>query len=174
MALVLRETKGSPLTFEEMDGNLVYLEGISGASAPFAASVDIQPRSFLSPLTPQPPIGVLDKTSTLSQGPIDYHYDGLITLNRGTQWGDITATITTGGAGAFIVPGPSPRVETIPASQCQKEFGFTLNQNVPGTSTLVISISDGTYTITRSATVIIIEVPVISGYGGKGLGVELL
>lgn len=170
MALVLRETKGSPLTFEEMDGNLVYLEGISGASAPFAASVDIQPRFF--PL--EPPIGVLDKTSTLSLGPQEYPYDGLITLNRGTQWGDITATITTGGAGAFIVPGPSPRVETIPASQCQKEFGFTLNQNVPGTSTLVISISDGTYTITRSATVIIIGVPVISGYGGKPLGVGLL
>jgi hypothetical protein len=27
MALVLRETKGSPLTFEEMDDNLTYLEG---------------------------------------------------------------------------------------------------------------------------------------------------
>jgi hypothetical protein len=27
MALILRETKGSPLSFEEMDGNLTYLEG---------------------------------------------------------------------------------------------------------------------------------------------------
>jgi uncharacterized delta-60 repeat protein len=35
MALILRETKGSPLTFEEMDGNLTYLESISGGGGSY-------------------------------------------------------------------------------------------------------------------------------------------
>lgn len=30
MGLILRTTKGTPLTYQEMDGNLTYLEGMSG------------------------------------------------------------------------------------------------------------------------------------------------
>jgi len=32
MSLVLRQSKGSPLTFEEMDGNLTFLQSIAGGS----------------------------------------------------------------------------------------------------------------------------------------------
>lgn len=40
MALVLRETKGSPLTFEEMDGNLTYLQNIALLGATSASGGD--------------------------------------------------------------------------------------------------------------------------------------
>jgi hypothetical protein len=33
MSLILRNTKGTSLTYTEMDNNLLYLEGLSGATA---------------------------------------------------------------------------------------------------------------------------------------------
>jgi len=40
MSLILRETKGSPLTFEEMDGNLTYLQNIALLGATSASGGD--------------------------------------------------------------------------------------------------------------------------------------
>lgn len=41
MSLVLRNTKGSPLTFNEMDGNLTYLESIAGGQVKPDPALDL-------------------------------------------------------------------------------------------------------------------------------------
>ena len=145
-------------------GEIITYSSASGSTQPFAASVE----AWRDAGSVWQPLGISDITLSLSKDPATFNVRCFISLNRGTQWGTVSVNAVTSGAGGWSLPISSITIE---GNQTQGELAATFNQNVEGESVLVITITDGTYSITRKITVI------VSGsgyYGGTGLGAILI
>jgi hypothetical protein len=74
MSLILRNTKGSPLTYTEMDNNLIYLQslvtagstGASGPAGPSGPSGPAGPAGPTGPFSPGPSVQTITSSSTVT------------------------------------------------------------------------------------------------------------
>lgn len=74
MSLILRNTKGSPLTYTEMDNNLIYLQslvtagstGASGPAGPSGPSGPAGPSGPTGPFSPGPSVQTVTSSSTVT------------------------------------------------------------------------------------------------------------
>lgn len=150
------------------------LKALGGAADAFAVSVELWLVELVIAEGKWTPLGILPLTIFAKSEIWASRFYGVITLNRGTQWGNVQVELSTLGAGALKL-GKQPASVTITAGQSQVEFYAELNRSFVGESVLEIAVSDGTESITHKVTVVI-ATPVVSGsyYGGTGLGEKLL
>ena len=74
MSLILRNVKGSPLTYTEMDNNLIYLQslvtagstGASGPAGPSGPSGPAGPAGPTGPFSPGPSVQTITSSSTVT------------------------------------------------------------------------------------------------------------
>jgi hypothetical protein len=74
MSLILRNVKGSPLTYTEMDGNLTYLEGLAGATDPVFTTIETSATASVGSL-------VISNTASIATSDGS---DSILTINNAT------------------------------------------------------------------------------------------
>jgi hypothetical protein len=154
--------------------NVRQLRSVSSGADAFAASV--QSWGYRSPHTGEPiwtPQGLWNFSVSAPQMPQSLFCFALVTLNRGTQWGNVTVNASISGTG-IKMNGPS--TITIHQGQCQGALSFSASLFSVGVSVLTLEITDGVHTETRTLTLNVIAPAVSGGYygGGSGLGERLI
>lgn len=134
---------GSRITPGNTEGS-----GIPTGMQPFAASIDVW---YANNLTPEQwePIGMLDLTRTQAAAPDTYRIGFFITVSRGTDWGILTVSTSETGTGFSSVMVLGDIAATQISSIVRANYDFS----IVGTSTLQITISNGTYSISRTLTI---------------------
>jgi uncharacterized delta-60 repeat protein len=126
MPLVLRNVKGSQLTFNEMDGNFTYLEGLTPNTGSFATTGSNQFKSNQS------------ITGSLN-------VSGSAIFTGGITGSSFTGSFVGDGSGLTGIPGVTPIATGSFATTGSNQFKN--NQSITGSLNISGSISQGLYTL---------------------------